>query len=158
VRPSAQERSAFIVIKVNAMLLRIIYVSRASSRLPLELKDILASSRKNNRVLRITGAMGFIDGIYLQYLEGEESVVNTLYKRIEEDSRHSAPKVLDSKAISERAFPGWSMGLLTWNDETKRVFEKFNPSGPIDLYAADTATIDSLVRSWTASANWMALS
>lgn len=140
------------------MLLRIIYVSRASSPLPLELKDILASSRKNNRVLRVTGAMGFIDGIYLQYLEGEESVVNTLYKRIEEDSRHSAPKILENKAISERAFPNWSMGLLTWNDETKKVFQKFNPSGPFDLYAADAATIDSLVRSWTASANWMDLS
>ncbi|MDB5937809.1 MAG: hypothetical protein JWP77_173 [Polaromonas sp.] len=140
------------------MLLRIIYVSRASSPLPLELKDILASSRKNNRALRVTGAMGFIDGLYLQYLEGEESVVNALYKRIEEDSRHATPKVLDSKPISERAFPGWSMGLLTWNDETRMIFEKFNPSGAFDLYAADAATVDSLVRSWTGSANWMGLS
>ena len=139
------------------MLHRIIYVSRASAPLPLELKDILAWSRKNNRVLRVTGAMGFIDGLYLQCLEGEASIVNTLYKRIEEDSRHSEPKILESKPISERAFPGWSMGLLTWNDETKKIFEKFNPSGPLDLYAADAATVDSLVRSLAASANWMAL-
>ncbi|NDP63930.1 BLUF domain-containing protein [Polaromonas sp.] len=158
VQPTAQERSAFSVIKVNAMLLRIIYVSRASSSLPLELKDILASSRKNNRALRVTGAMGFLDGLYLQYLEGDASVVTTLYKRIEEDPRHSEPKILESKAISERAFPGWSMGLLTWNDETKKVFQKFNLSGSLDLYDADAATIDSLVRSLAASANWMALS
>lgn len=140
------------------MLLRIIYVSRASAPLPLELKEILASSRKNNRVLGVTGAMGFIDGLYLQCLEGEASVVDALYKRIEEDSRHSAPKILESKSVSERAFPGWSMGLLTWNDETRKVFEKFNPSGSLDLYAADPATIDSLVRSWTTSSNWMTLS
>lgn len=139
------------------MLFRIIYVSQASTPLPLELKDILTSSRKNNSVLRVTGAMGFIDGLYLQCLEGEESVVNTLYKRIEEDPRHSSPKILVSKPIFERAFSGWSMGLLTWNDETKKVFEKFNLSEPHDLYAADAETIDSLIRSLTASANWMAL-
>ena len=104
------------------MLLRIIYVSRASAPLPLELKDILTSSCKNNRVLGVARTMGFIDGLYLQCLEGEEGVVNTLYKRIEDDSRHSSPKILVSKPTSERAFSGWSMGLLTWNDETKKVF------------------------------------
>lgn len=140
------------------MLLRIIYVSRASSSLPLELKDILACSRKNNPALGVTGAMGFLDGLYLQYLEGEASVVTMLYKRIAADSRHSSPKILESKPVSERAFPGWSMGLLTWNDETRKIFQKFNPSGELDLYDADAATVDSLVRSLTASANWMALS
>jgi len=145
-------------MKVKAVLISKTYVSRASSPLPLELKQILATSRKNNSVLGITGAMAFLDGLYLQCLEGEADVVNTLYKRIEEDSRHSAPKILKSKPVSERAFPGWSMGLLTWNDETKRVFEKFNPSCPLGLYDADATTIDSLVRSLRASANWMPLS
>lgn len=140
------------------MLFQIIYVSRASSSLPLELKDILASSRRNNPALGVTGAMAFLDGLYLQCLEGEESVVTALYQRISQDSRHSAPKILKVKQISERAFHGWSMGLLTWNDETKKIFQKFNPSGSLDLYDADAATIDSLVGSLRASANWMALS
>ena len=140
------------------MLFRIIYVSQANTPLPLELKDILISSRKNNRVMRVTGAMGFIDGLYLQCLEGEEDVINTLYKRIAEDPRHSAVKTLVSKPIFDCAFSGWSMGLLTWNDETKKVFEKFNLLDPHDLYAANPETIDSLVRSLTASDNWMVLS
>ena len=139
------------------MLHRLIYVSRASSPLPLELKDILGWSRKNNRALRVTGIMGFLDGLYLQCLEGESNVVNTLYKRIEGDSRHSTPKILVSKTVSERAFPSWSMGLLTWNDETQKIFHKFNLSEPVDLYAADVTTVDSLIRSLTASDNWMAL-
>ena len=140
------------------MLFRIIYVSQANTPLPLELKDILISSRKNNRVMRVTGAMGFIDGLYLQCLEGEEDVINTLYKRIAKDPRHSAGKTLVSKPIFDCAFSGWSMGLLTWNDETKKVFEKFNLLDPHDLYAANPETIDSLVRSLTASDNWMVLS
>ena len=49
------------------------------------------------------------------------------------------------------------MGLLTWNDEPKKIFHKFNLFEPIDLYAADVTTVDSLIRSLTASDNWMAL-
>lgn len=139
------------------MLHRIIYVSRASAPLPLELKDILDWSRGHNRTLRVTGVMGFINGFYLQCLEGEESIVNTLLKQIGQDSRHSDLKILVNKPVFERAFPGWSMGLLTWNDETKKIFQSFNLSGPVDLYAADVTTIDSLVRNLTASDNWMAL-
>ena len=108
-------------------MIRIIYVSRANSLLPLDLKDILATSRKNNHALDISGAMCFIDGVYLQCLEGEADVVDALYQRIESDTRHSAPRILARQSISNRAFLGWSMGLLTWNDETKKVFHSFNP-------------------------------
>lgn len=139
------------------MLIRVIYVSRASSPLPLELKEILASSRKNNPALRVSGAMCFIDGVYLQCIEGEASVVDTLYQRIERDARHTAPKMLEHQPISERAFPGWSMALLTWNDETKKVFRSFNPDSGLDVYSADPATIDSLIRAWAATSNWMTL-
>lgn len=137
------------------MLIRIIYVSKASSSLPLELKEILAVARKNNPSLGITGAMCLIDGAYLQYLEGEEAVVDVLYKKIEGDGRHSAPKVLERRSISARTFPSWAMALLTWNDETKMLFRRFNPEAALDAYAVDPATIDSLIRAWAGSKNWM---
>jgi hypothetical protein len=139
------------------MLSRVIYVSRASSALPLELKDILASSRKNNPRLGVSGAMCFIDGVYLQCLEGEASVVDALYQRIEKDARHTGPKMLEKKAVSERAFPGWAMALLTWNEETKKVYSTFNPDSGLDVYLADPATIEPLMRTWAATSNWMTL-
>lgn len=137
------------------MLIRTIYVSRASSALPLELKDILATSRKNNPVLGISGAMCFIDGVYLQCLEGEAAVVDALYKKITTDTRHTVPKVLERQVISQREFPKWAMALLTWNEETKMIFSRFNPDWALDAYAADPLTIASLLRTWAGTSNWM---
>ncbi len=139
------------------MLIRLIYVSRAKSALPLELKDILAAARKNNPILGISGAMCFIDGVYLQYLEGEAAAVDGLYQKIENDSRHTGSKVLDRQPIGAREFPKWDMALLTWNDETKAIFRRFNPDRALDAYAADPATIAELLRTWAGTSNWMTL-
>lgn len=137
------------------MLIRIVYVSKASSSLPLELKKILTASRKNNPILGVTGAMCLIDGIYLQCLEGQAATVDALYQKIEKDSRHSSPKLLDRRSLPERAFPGWAMALLTWNEETQAVFRLFNPDRPLDAYTVDPATVDSLLQAWSKTSNWM---
>ena len=137
------------------MLIRLIYVSKASSPMPLELKNVLASSRKNNPVLGITGALCLIDGIYLQCLEGQAAAVDALFHKIQKDSRHSATKLLERLTVSERSFPGWAMALLTWNEETKAVFRLFNPDSAPDAYAVDPATVDSLLQAWSKTTNWM---
>ena len=137
------------------MLIRIIYVSKASSPMPLELKNVLAASRKNNPVLGITGALCLINGVYLQCLEGQAAAVDALYQKIEKDSRHSSTKLLERRAISERSFPRWAMALLTWNEETQAVFRLFNPNGALDAYEVDPATIDSLLQAWSKTTNWM---
>lgn len=137
------------------MLIRTIYVSRASSPMPLELKDILAVSRKNNPVRGISGAMCFLDGVYLQFLEGEAVIVDALYQKIEKDSRHTDVKMLVHEPIAQREYPKWSMALLTWNEEIKTLFSRFNPGSECDLYTADPATVAPLLREWAATNNWM---
>nr|WP_181374830.1 BLUF domain-containing protein [Polaromonas sp. H6N]AWD72215.1 sensor of blue light, FAD-binding domain [Polaromonas sp. H6N] len=139
------------------MLTRIIYVSRALSPMPLEIKDILLASRKNNPVLGITGALCFLDSNYLQYLEGEASTVNALYQKIEKDPRHSHSKILVHDQISQRAYPKWSMALLTWNEETKAIYRLFNPDSALDAYATDPASVPSLLEAWARTPNWMTL-
>jgi hypothetical protein len=137
------------------MLIRTIYVSRASSPLPLELKDILAVSRKNNPLRGVSGAMCFLDSVYLQFLEGEAAIVDALYQKIEKDSRHSEVKMLVHEPIAQREYPKWSMALLTWNDEIKNLFSRLNPDSACDLYAADPATVAALLRAWAGTNNWM---
>ena len=139
------------------MLTRIIYVSRAPSAGPFEIKNILLASRKNNPVLGITGALCFLDGIYLQHLEGEASAVNALYQKIEKDPRHSHTKPLVHDQISQRAHPKWSMALLTWNEETKAILRLFNPDSALDAYAIDPASVSSLLQAWADTPNWMTL-
>jgi hypothetical protein len=125
--------------------------------MPLEIKDILASSRKNNPRLGISGAMCFLDGVYMQYLEGEAVAVDALYKKIESDLRHRDAKVLVHEPIPRREYPNWSMALLTWNDETKEIFRLFNPDSALDAYATDPASAALLVRAWSGTNNWMTL-
>ena len=137
------------------MLIRTIYVSRATSALPLDLKDILAASQRNNPVLGISGAMCFLDGVYLQYIEGEAATVDALYKKIQKDPRHKEAKLLDHEFISQREYPKWSMALLTWTEETKAIFSLYNPDAPLDLYTVNPSNIAELLHSWANTRNWM---
>ena len=139
------------------MLIRLIYVSRALSPMPLEIKDILFAARKNNPALGVTGALCFLEGIYLQHLEGEAFAVNALYQTIERDPRHSHIKILLRNQISQRTHPKWSMALLTWNEETKAIFRIFNPNSAIDAYEIDPVSVPSLLQAWASTPNWMTL-
>jgi len=49
---------------------------------PGDLDDILTASRRNNALMGISGLLLFIDGGFLQMLEGEERAVRELYTRV----------------------------------------------------------------------------
>jgi hypothetical protein len=137
-------------------VIRLIYASKAASNLPLDLKDILAVARPHNRAAGITGALCLINGVYIQYIEGEEEDVTALFQRILRDPRHSGAKVMDRAAIESRAFSAWTMGLLTWDPESEVIFRSFNGRQEVlDAYAADPRTANAMFQKWAASANWM---
>ncbi len=91
---------------------------------PGTLDGILQSARRNNQALGITGLLLYIDGGFLQVLEGEEEAVHRIYTRIRADNRHWETRLmLDREA--PRAFGDWSMGFehLTGDDpETAGMF------------------------------------
>jgi len=134
---------------------RIIYVSRSHEKMPLDLKDILATSRRNNAANRISGAMTHLDGVYMQYLEGEEGVVHALYTKILDDPRHTAPRLLTRDAITARAFSDWSMGLFTWDNQTTAIYRAFNPEEDMDLYRIRPETAAVCFQALARSANWL---
>lgn len=77
------------------------------------LKSILASSRKYNKEVDVTGMLLYFDRKFLQLLEGDESVVKTIFNKICNDSRHHNIFVLKEGEISGPLFPGWSMSFRT---------------------------------------------
>jgi hypothetical protein len=88
------------------------YVSHTSPDLtPGELDKVLTSSRRNNAMLGITGLLLYIDGGFLQMLEGEERAVRELYTRLSQDRRHWDMRLMLDREVRERAFVGWSMGF-----------------------------------------------
>jgi hypothetical protein len=82
------------------------------------LADILTASRRNNKARGITGLLLYIDGGFLQVLEGPDEDVQETFLRIKQDTRHWDTKVLLDRQ-AERAFADWSMG-----------FERPTESGP----------------------------
>jgi|SRR5271169_2513729 len=93
---------------------RLIYSSEAAPGLAAAgLEEMLAESRVRNRVYGITGVLLFVEGAFLQILEGEKEDVLGLMERIQRDPRHHGVKVFYEQEIVERAFASWSMAYLS---------------------------------------------
>lgn len=91
---------------------RLIYISSGRRKFDgAELRDILEVSRKNNAEIDVTGMLLYLDGNFLQLLEGGRDDVEGLYERIALDTRHSGAIVLSRAQESARVFPDWAMGL-----------------------------------------------
>ena len=91
---------------------QLLYVSNTLPDLqPSVLNDILTASRRNNAMIGITGLLLYIDGGFLQMLEGDELTLRGLYSRVAADRRHSELRLMLDREVGERAFPGWSMGF-----------------------------------------------
>jgi hypothetical protein len=92
------------------------YVSTAVHPFSVDqLRDLLIKSRANNTKLGVTGMLLYKDGSFMQALEGEESVVNTLADKIHGDPRHKGMLTLYKGHSPERQFADWSMGFQNLN-------------------------------------------
>lgn len=93
-----------------------------------ELEAILSVARENNTGLGISGLLLYVERHFLQYLEGEQSVVEELYRHIEKDDRHSGLMRLFAGLYDRRIFTDWSMGFHRLDKD-----EQAQLSGAIDL-------------------------
>ena len=90
-------------------MLQLVYISSAIGCGPGEVSAILATSRRNNARLGITGLL-YGDGTrFLQALEGPAAAIEQLYATIRADPRHRATVVLSRRDIAEREFGLWDM-------------------------------------------------
>ncbi len=93
-------------------LFSLVYVSLATNDMSDEaLQDILRVAREKNASLDVSGMLLYRDGYFIQALEGDESVVDTLFNKIKQDVRHSSVLVVARSPVQERSFEQWSMGF-----------------------------------------------
>jgi hypothetical protein len=93
-------------------LVHLIYVSSACARLGAdELKRILVSSDRHNTHQHVTGMLLYLNGSFMQVLEGEEVAVDETYARILLDPRHTGIILIERATIDTRSFGRWSMGF-----------------------------------------------
>ena len=121
-------------------LKRIIYVSERTDVSNANLQKIIASSRKNNPQVEVTGCLVSGMNSYLQLLEGSDASVDQLYLKISKDTRHANIKILNEENIQNRLFTSWSMRLdpfnnLMWSDE------EINAGNFLNISAANAINI-----------------
>ncbi len=135
------------------MLIRLVYASRSTGALtPIDVKDIVRASQRNNAPLGVTGALVMADGVFLQCLEGDHLAVNALYHRILLDARHRDPAILQFGEIEQRLYTGWSMGLVPMSEANRALLLKYSPTAAFDPYGMRPRALDALFAELVAQA------
>ena len=101
---------------MQSELKRVVYVSEKTDVSDTTLKDIIASSKKNNPEEDVTGCLLSGSNSFLQLLEGPADFIDTLYSKISKDNRHGNVVTLCDEKIDERLFLSWSMKLAPFEN------------------------------------------
>ena len=77
-----------------------------------DLIQLLEQSRNSNKKTEVTGILLYIQGKFIQVLEGEKTAVNKLYTKIAGDGRHKKVTIVIEGESKERMFnPNYALGM-----------------------------------------------
>ena len=95
----------------------LIYTSHASKPYNQdELQELLIECRINNKPKKVTGMLVYLQGKFIQVLEGEQQQVTEIYESIILDPRHKKVTKVMEGVSQERIFKDWSMGFKKLSD------------------------------------------
>ncbi|WP_179336942.1 BLUF domain-containing protein [Winogradskyella ludwigii] len=96
------------------MLKTICYKSKSNSgNTIIDIESLFYNTRQNNNKQEIKGILIYRDTTFFQILEGECTIVNTLYQSIKRDSRHGNIKELLNTEIDKYSFADFGLGYAT---------------------------------------------
>ena len=78
-----------------------------------QLTELLARARTKNERLAVSGMLLYHEGSFLQVLEGDASVLESLFSNISADKRHHRVVALLKREVDERHFGDWRMGFAS---------------------------------------------
>jgi hypothetical protein len=125
---------------------RLVYFSRnlltdSPAALAEGIAAILASARRTNARLGVTGALMFNAGCFAQVLEGPRDAVAQVFERIRRDPRHDDVTLLAFGPEPERAFEHWSMAFI---GASHHAAERFAPVAEASGFDPARMTGDAL--------------
>jgi hypothetical protein len=95
-------------------LIHCIYASTAASIFKeSDIPPLLEHARTANTERALTGMLLYIEGGFFQVIEGEDTIVEDVYGRINRDPRHSKITLIIREPIAARDFGEWTMGFST---------------------------------------------
>ncbi|MEM0908772.1 MAG: BLUF domain-containing protein [Pseudomonadota bacterium] len=72
---------------------------------------IVEKAKQSNKAAGVTGALIFVDGVFIQVLEGPLSAIEPVFERICCDTRHANIRLIEFVEADQRLFPDWSMAF-----------------------------------------------
>lgn len=81
------------------------------------LEKVLQQARANNASKGITGALVYVDGVFLQILEGERAALQALMAKITKDLRHEKVTILKDGEVPRAVFTDWKMAYVSATHE-----------------------------------------
>ena len=120
------------------MLYQIMYSSQATQPMTVAgLEEILVDARTGNDKRNVTGALVYVDGVFFQILEGEETAVRQLMASIGGDTRHRSVKVFYEAPVEARAFDSWRMAYLSTTAEQMSKWAGLSGTATIETLLTD---------------------
>lgn len=108
------------------MFERLVYVSQAAPGVGArDAYDIIRIAHNRNSQAGLTGALVFIDGQFVQVLEGDRYHLQQRYAKIAIDPRHVDIQLRECVAIAERMFPSDWMALRLGDGVPPDVLQSF---------------------------------
>lgn len=102
----------------QVMVYQTIYSSESATPMQAaELEELLEHARSSNARKGITGALVYVDGVFLQILEGDTQIIHELMARIARDVRHETVTVLKQGEIPSPSFSDWKMAYVSASKE-----------------------------------------
>jgi len=100
------------------MIHTICYFSTAHTSLDKEeLLSLFTSSINNNTTKEISGILVHADGNFMQVLEGDKKVINSLFGKIKKDSRHNNIIKVPDVSYNDRIFEDYKCGFSIVEDK-----------------------------------------
>jgi hypothetical protein len=136
-------------------MISLLYVSRAALSPGEEegqLAQIVATARRRNLELGITGALSLLGDRFAQWLEGPEAQVNQLMIAILRDPRHRDVRIIEISPAATRRFPSWSMAFVPPSSDLRARLDRLaDPSGGPDEPGTAESLVEQMVRGASSS-------
>jgi hypothetical protein len=119
---------------------RVVHVSRAAPGLDTgAVYAIIRHAHAGNASAAVTGALVFLDGWFVQVLEGPSASLDPCLARIRRDPRHEAMQIRQRERAHARVFAGQPMALRTRACLEPGLLEAFGyrPGFPVADFPAD---------------------
>lgn len=108
------------------MFERLAYVSRAAPHIGMrDCYDIIRVAHNRNSQFGLTGALLFLDGYFIQVLEGDRCRMQERFQVIAADPRHTALELRHRQPCDTLLFPGEWMALRSAAEIDPAVLDRF---------------------------------